>query len=88
MKLTYDEQLIYNNVLNAIKAMKPQSFCLDKAFYEKAGIQATPKQRQRIGKYFKEQVTFFSNISFDQSFLGCGKCGCKDTTNKLHYEKH
>lgn len=86
--LTIDEQIIYTQVLNTIKSMGPQSFCLDKAFYEKARIQATPRQRQHIGKYFKEQMNYFSDISFDKRFLGCGKCGYKDTNNKLRYEKH
>ncbi len=86
--LTKEEQIIYDQVLDAISKLKTgEDFCLDKSFYENNGITATTTQRQKIGKFFKQQVACLSGVEFDKCYHGCDKCGYKDRTNRVRYKK-
>lgn len=83
------ESQIYEKVIGAVQTLNPGGFCLDKSFYDKFGITATTNEKQRIGKYFKEQVENgkIVFITFDKKYFGCNKCGYKDASNKIHYQK-
>lgn len=88
--LNPNQQAIYNAIVNHIATMQPGDFCLDKAFYNQLQVSVIKADRLIIGKYFKEQVAInaVSKVRFHYIFSNCLRCGYKDSSNKIHYEKY